>query len=442
VGRLDVHLTGGLCLAAGDEVVPASAFPGRQGRIAFAYLVWNPRPVTRDELAEVIWGDRLSKSWERDLSAVVSKLRPLLRRVGLDPAQALVSAVGCYELRLPGDAYVDVKFAVNQLEDAAVALRLDDLQRAHGAANIASNLLDRPFLPGDEGPWIDDRRAERRRMLVQAREILVDVVIGRDLTDDALLFAQKLLEVDPYHEVGYARLMRLHLVAGKRVEALRLYERCRTLLRDDLGISPSPEVEAAYREALGEEERAPVTATPSGGIVTLLFTDLVASTELLDRLGSDAAEQLRRVHFSMLRDAVAARGGQEVKNMGDGLMVAFGSALDAVGCAVDIQRAVQSHNERGDGPALDVRIGLNVGEPIRDEGDYFGAAVVVAKRLCDSAGAGQILASDLVRGLTADRAGDIFGPRHAVTLKGFREPVTACDVSWEPAETGHPTDAA
>ena len=77
--------------------------------------------------------------------------------------------------------------------------------------------------------------------------------------------------------------------------------------------------------------------------MTLLFTDLVGSTELLGKLGDDEAERLRRVHFGLLREVAAAHGGEEVKNLGDGLMVAFASAVNAVGCAIGIQQAVHRH---------------------------------------------------------------------------------------------------
>jgi class 3 adenylate cyclase len=106
-----------------------------------------------------------------------------------------------------------------------------------------------------------------------------------------------------------------------------------------------------------------------GEIVSVLSTDLVGSTQLLDRLGDDAAERVRRAHFRLLRDAVRTRKGHEVKNLGDGLMVVFPSALDALDCAIAIQRRVRRHNQRGQGPSLHVRVGVHVGEPIRDEGD-------------------------------------------------------------------------
>ena len=181
----------------------------------------------------------------------------------------------------------------------------------------------------------------------------------------------------------------------------------------------------------------PGVAMPNMTTVTLLFTDLVGSTELLDRLGDDAAETLRRRHFSILREAVTAQGGQEVKNLGDGLMVVFRSAVDAVACAVGMQRAIERYNAVERGPRLEVRVGLHVGEPIRDEDDYFGMPVVVAERLCGRAGAGQIIASEPVCELAA-RGEYVFRTLGALPLKGVAVPVPAAEVAWEsPASSTH-----
>jgi class 3 adenylate cyclase/DNA-binding CsgD family transcriptional regulator/tetratricopeptide (TPR) repeat protein len=176
----------------------------------------------------------------------------------------------------------------------------------------------------------------------------------------------------------------------------------------------------------------------SAQIVTLLFTDLVGSSALLEQLGDDAGERMRRTHFGLLRDAVADAGGQEVKNLGDGLMVAFESGVRAVECAIAMQRAFDRHNRQAGAQRLEVRVGLHVGEPIRDEDDYFGTAVVVAKRLCDAAEGSQILASDLVRGLVASRGGFTFRPVADVELKGMGHAVTAFDVGWAAVEAGTP----
>lgn len=162
-----------------------------------------------------------------------------------------------------------------------------------------------------------------------------------------------------------------------------------------------------------------------GEIVSVLFTDLVGSTQLSDRLGDDAAERIRQTHFGLLREAVRTRRGQEVKNLGDGLMVVFPSALDALDCAVAMQRRVRRHNREAHDPPLHVRVGVHIGEPIRDEGDYFGTTVNVAKRLCDRAAADEILTSQLVVDLVGSRGGFAFRSLGSLELKGLARPVPA-----------------
>jgi class 3 adenylate cyclase/tetratricopeptide (TPR) repeat protein len=168
-------------------------------------------------------------------------------------------------------------------------------------------------------------------------------------------------------------------------------------------------------------------------IVIFLFTDIVGSTELYDRLGDETAEALRRTHFRLLRDAVSAHGGNEVKNVGDGLMVVFPSAVDATNCAIAMQQTVDRYNRRPQMMPLEVRIGLHAGEPIHDEEDYFGASVNVAKRLCDGAEGGQIVCSDLVRGLIGGREGFSFRALGPLALRGVSEPIAASEVTWAPA---------
>lgn len=179
------------------------------------------------------------------------------------------------------------------------------------------------------------------------------------------------------------------------------------------------------------------------GLVTLLFTDVVGSTELLAEIGDDAAEGVRRAYFRMLRNAIAAAGGEEVKTMGDGFMVAFAGAFDAVRAAVAMQQAVARYNQRLNSPSLSVRVGLHVGEPLRAEADYFGMPVVVARRLCDEATGGQILTSDLVRALVGPRNAFTFTDLGAMELKGLGEPVRVCEIAWErePAIAMHPVVA-
>ena len=164
---------------------------------------------------------------------------------------------------------------------------------------------------------------------------------------------------------------------------------------------------------------------------TILFTDVVGSTELSQRLSPDSAEEVRRRHFSILRQTIAEAGGAEVKNLGDGLMVMFASASAALACAVAMQQGVEQDN-RDREHSVGLRVGLSGGEVTREDDDCFGDPVVEAARLCAICEGGQVLATVWVR-LTAGRRG-----RHEyrslgeLTLKGLTDPVQTFEVAWEP----------
>ncbi len=168
--------------------------------------------------------------------------------------------------------------------------------------------------------------------------------------------------------------------------------------------------------------------TVKAGTVTILFTDLVNSTTLLERAGDESAQRVFAAHHKLLRDAVAANAGQEVKWLGDGLMVAFPSAADAVRCAIAMQ---QGSRRPTAGERLEVRVGLNVGDALRDERDYFGTPVVIARRLCDQADGGRIVCSALVAGLLSGRQAFAFRELGDLELKGVSNPVAACEVLYE-----------
>ncbi len=168
-----------------------------------------------------------------------------------------------------------------------------------------------------------------------------------------------------------------------------------------------------------------VRAAMEGPFVTILFSDLVGSAALFDRQGDEAADRVRREHFAVLREAVTEHGGREVKSTGDGLMVAFSSAVAAVRCAVDMQRATD-----GAGSGLELRIGLDAGEPLPEGDDLYGTPVIVASRLCDAAGAGEILASDVVCRVAGPRVAELIRPQGSMRLRGVGERVAAAQIAW------------
>ena len=169
--------------------------------------------------------------------------------------------------------------------------------------------------------------------------------------------------------------------------------------------------------------------------VAVLFTDMVDSTALFQRLLPEAADQLRHEHFDLLRAAISTAGGTEVKNLGDGLMAVFSSASAAVACAVSMQQAVEQDN-RSRNDAVQLRVGLSAGEVAHEEDDYFGDPVIEAARLCATCKPGQILSSDLARMLAGRRSQAVFQLLGAVELKGLPEPVELVGIDWEPLAPG------
>jgi class 3 adenylate cyclase len=172
-------------------------------------------------------------------------------------------------------------------------------------------------------------------------------------------------------------------------------------------------------------------------LATILLTDLVGSTRLANSVGPVRADQLREEHFGLLRDAIVSSGGKEVKNTGDGLMVAFPSASEAVRCAVAMQQLFERRYRTAE-QALHIRIGLGTGEATVKDGDYFGMPSIEAARLCAQAPADGILISAAVKILAGRCEGIEFSPAGALELKGFEKPVEALSVSWAPLaeETG------
>ena len=183
-------------------------------------------------------------------------------------------------------------------------------------------------------------------------------------------------------------------------------------------------------EFLGESEEAAGGAQPleAGAFRTVLFTNVEGSTALTQRLGDAQARQVLRQHERMVREALKAHGGSEVKTTGDGFMTSFSSATRALESAIAMQRAFAEHNQSAAEP-IRVRVGLNAGEPIAEEEDLYGTAVNLAARICGHAEAGQILASNVVQELAAGK-GFVFADQGEASLKGFEKPVRLHEVRW------------
>jgi class 3 adenylate cyclase len=190
-----------------------------------------------------------------------------------------------------------------------------------------------------------------------------------------------------------------------------------------LGSAETNEAGAAVLPGGGADARDP-------GIRTVLFTDIVDSTTLTHSLGDEAALGLFGVHDTIVRDALSALGGREVKHTGDGIMASFVSAAGAVRCAIQIQRELAKYEKAQPDRPLKVRVGAAAGEPVEQNNDLFGSTVQLAARLCSHAQPEQILVTSAIAELCIGK-GLLFEDLGEVALKGFSYPVRAHAAAWK-----------
>ena len=235
-----MYLTGGLRLDGPDGSFTDADLPGNQGRLAFAALVVERRTLERDALAEIVWNGTLPPKWDGALSTIISKLRSLLVRTGLD-ARAVVPAVGgTYAIVLPHDAWVDVEDATRRLDRAEGALRHGDVDVATAEGTTCSAVFRRPFLPGIDGEWVESRRRTHAEARYRCSVVLARAWIARGDPGLAVTIATDAIRLDPIREVGHQLLIEGELARGDRGAAKRAFEQCRDVLDRELGVEPSP----------------------------------------------------------------------------------------------------------------------------------------------------------------------------------------------------------
>jgi SARP family transcriptional regulator, regulator of embCAB operon len=220
--------------------------PGRIGRILFGYLVLNRgRPVPRDTLLIAGWGEDTPLEAGNALSVLLSKLRHSLGAEHLRGRTEI-------ELLLPPAIFVDVEAALEGAHRAESAIAEGRWAQAWGPAGIAYHVASRPFLTGLEAPWIDEWRRRLEDVRLRGLECFAAASLG--LGGPALAQAEErarmLTELAPYRETGHRLLMEALAQRGNVAEALRAYEKLRVLLREELGIAPSPAVQEVHRRLL------------------------------------------------------------------------------------------------------------------------------------------------------------------------------------------------
>ena len=224
--------------------------PGRRGRVVFAYLVLNRgRALPREELLVAGWGEETPGEAGNALSVLLSKLR---HGLGADRLRGRTAI----ELLLPSATFVDVEAALEGAHRAESAIAEGRWAQAWGPSGIAYHVATRPFLTGLDAPWIDQWR--RRLEEVRLRGLECFAAAGLGLGGAALAQAEErarmLTELAPYRESGHLILLEALERRGNVAEALRAYDRLRVLLREELGIAPSPTVQAVHRRLLQSVE--------------------------------------------------------------------------------------------------------------------------------------------------------------------------------------------
>jgi DNA-binding SARP family transcriptional activator len=219
--------------------------PGNQGRLTFAALAIERRPISHDQLAEIVWGEQLPNRWKGSLAAVVSKIRTLVTSIGLDGRSVVHSSGSTYALVLPSSSWVDLEEAHRELDRAEGAWRHGEAEAATRHATVASSILRRPVLAGVESLWAEGVQTRHGDALYRSYITLSEA--WNELGDHQLAatIASSAIDVDPLREVGHRSLVAAEVARGDRGAALRAFARCQQILHDELGVEPSADTKAA-----------------------------------------------------------------------------------------------------------------------------------------------------------------------------------------------------
>lgn len=243
-----IYLSGRLAIE-GDRLVDEPRFPGPLGRALFAFLALTRGPVSRSRIAETLWDGEPPDSYDTSLNPLISKMRGLLGEAGADRS-VLSAGRGSVELRRVSGLWIDIEHALTSLDAAEGALRRRQPDQAWPKAAVATSIFRRPLLEGVDISWADGQRRLQRDRLIRALEVAAEVWIRKNDGAQAVVAARQLVSADVFRETSHERLIRAHLLAGNRAEALRSYSECEQLLRTELGVGPSPSVQDAYEDAL------------------------------------------------------------------------------------------------------------------------------------------------------------------------------------------------
>jgi class 3 adenylate cyclase/tetratricopeptide (TPR) repeat protein len=317
--------------------------------------------------------------------------------------------------------YGSVAFALGRL--AALCRRFDDAE-AHFEAALAGNRKIRATL------WVAHTQCELASLLLTRdqgddRERAHGLIASARQTAEALdlvRLRKRLERVSADVGPSAASTAILGKTGGEGIDA-------RVLAEGGMRSGEAVALDAVAASAISQARDVSALASLDG-TVTILFSDVVESTALYEKLGDLRAHDVIRIHNELFRQQIAAHRGHEVSTFGDGFMIAFSSARRALLCAIAVQQSFAAYCESHPDLPLRVRIGLHVGEAIRESTDFFGKAVILAARIAALAEGGQILVSSTLHDV-AGSAGDLrFEPVGEKQLKGLAGTHRIFEIVW------------
>jgi len=426
-----------------------------------------------DQLAQQFWGQLAQKATvisydkhgcgqsDRDrtaftLEAELLDLEALIRHLSLEKFSLLGSSMAGpvaieYTLRHPENvthlilygSYADGKtLAPDKVKSALVSL-------VKASWGLGSKTLSDIFLPGANADELQSfatcqRESSTSEIAAKILELSYSIDVTRLLPNIKIPTLILHREGDKVIAVDHGRQLaagipnaQFNLLKGKvhplwLGETSQLIKEISEFIGEEKSGAPGFDVYNLTNNATIENGRDKYTedlSTSEAEIVeqaTILFTDIVSSTDLVNELGDAAARDIFLQHDKIVRDQLKRHSGRELQNLGDGFMLSFDSASAAIKCACDIQKEISKNL-----PSIKVRVGINTGEVVRREGRHpFGQAVVVSSRIADKAKGGQILISDVTKQL-ASGSKFPFVERGRFKPKGFAETIKLHEIDWE-----------
>ncbi|HKC18789.1 MAG TPA: BTAD domain-containing putative transcriptional regulator [Candidatus Dormibacteraeota bacterium] len=396
---MEFRMLGPLEVRSGGETL---ALGGAKQRALLAILLLQPNHVvSRERLAELLWGDEPPPTADHVIEVYVSQLRRALEPGGA-PYKLLVRKPAGYVLQVPASDLDTTQFAslVEGAKTCGPAEAVAHLQRAlemwRGPA-----LAD---FAGESFAVSEAARLNELRLYAIEERIEAELKLGHH--GRLIGELQGLVEQHPLRERLCGLLMLALYRSGRQAEASDVYQKTRERLVDELGMEPGPELQDLLKRILQQESglAAAEVAAPSlpSGMVTFLLTDVEGSTRRWDRNPS-AMQTAMEVHDTVLGRVIHAHGGMQVESgrEGDSILAAFRRATDALACAVEIQKslAVEKWPEGAD---LHIRVAIHTGEAELRGGHYFGPAVYRCARLLATGHGDQLLLTQATHDVVVD----------------------------------------